>query len=60
VLTNLYSTAAEITKVQYWLDEGNVYVVTNKDQYYEYKKLFGSSAKIVYKKSWSTSKFVEG
>lgn len=60
VLTNLYSTAAEITKIQYWLNEGNVYVVTNKDQYYEYKKLFGSSAKIVYKKSWSTSKFVEG
>lgn len=60
VLNNLYSNATEITKIQYWLDKGNSYVVTDKDQYYEYKKLFGSSAKIVYKKSWSTSKFVEG
>lgn len=60
VLTNLYSNATEITKIQYWLDEGNVYVVANKDQYYDYKKLFGSSSKIVYKKSWSVSKFVEG
>lgn len=60
VLKNLYSNATEITKIQYWLDNGNYYYTTDKDTYIEYKKLFGSSAKIVYRKSWGKSKFVEG
>ena len=60
VLKNLYSTSTTITKIQYWLDQGNSYYVTDRDQYYEYKRLFGNSAKIVYKNTWSKSKFVEG
>lgn len=60
VLTNLYSTAADVTKIKYWLDQGNSYVVSSKDTYKEYKKLFGNSSKIVYKKEWSKSKFLEG
>lgn len=60
VLKNLYTTGTTVTKIQYWLDKGNSYIVTDRDQYYDYKKLFGNSAKIVYKNKWSTSKFVEG
>lgn len=60
VLKNLYTTGTTITKIRYWLDKGNSYIVTDRDQYYEYKKLFGNSANIVYKNKWSTSKFVEG
>ena len=60
VLKNLYTTGTTVTKIQYWLDKGNSYVVTDRNQYYDYKKLFGNSAKIVYKNKWSTSKFVEG
>jgi hypothetical protein len=60
VLSNLYSTSTTITKIQYWLDQGNTYVCTDKTQYHEYKKLFGNSARIIYKNKWSTSKFVEG
>ena len=60
VLKNLYTTGTTVTKIQYWLDKGNSYIVTDRDQYYDYKKLFGDSAKIVYKNKWSTSKFVEG
>jgi hypothetical protein len=60
VLKNLYSTGSTITKIQYWLDQGNSYYVTDRDQYYEYRKLFGNSANIYYKNKWSGSKFVEG
>ena len=60
VLKNLYSTGTTITKIQYWLDQGNSYVVTDRDQYREYKKLFGNSANIIYRNKWSGSKFVEG
>lgn len=60
VLKNLYSNSTEITKIKYWLDQGNYYYTTDRDQYLEYKKLFGNSARIVYKKKWSKSKFVEG
>lgn len=60
VLSNIYSKGTELTKIKYWLDSGNTYIVTDKSQYKEYKKLFGGSAKIVYKNKWSTSKFVEG
>ena len=60
VLQNLYTTAAEVVKIRYWLDNGNSYYATDKDKYKEYKKLFGSSSKIIYKNSWDKSKFVEG
>ena len=60
VLKNIYTNATEITKIQYWLDQGNSYYSTDKETYLEYKRIFGSASKIVYKKSWSTSKFVEG
>lgn len=60
VLKNIYSTGTTITKIKYWLDKGNSYVVTDKNQYREYKNIFGNSAKIVYQKKWSGSKFVEG
>ena len=60
VLKNIYTNATEITKIQYWLDQGNSYYTTDKETYLEYKRVFGSSSKIVYKKSWSESKFVEG
>lgn len=60
VLKNIYTNATEITKIQYWLDNGNSYYTTDKETYLEYKRIFGSSSKIVYKKSWNESKFVEG
>ena len=60
VLKNLYSTGTNITKIQYWLDQGNSYYVSDKEQYWEYKKIFGSDSRIVYNKNWKKSKFVEG
>ena len=60
VMNSIYTNATEITKIQYWLDNGNSYYVTDKETYLKYKRIFGSSSKIVYKKSWDGSKFVEG
>ena len=58
VLENLYSKASEITKIKWWISQGNKYVVTDKTQYDEYKRLLNSS-NIVYKDNWNKSKFVE-
>lgn len=60
VMNSIYTNATEITKIQYWLDNGNSYYVTDKETYLKYKRIFGSASKIVYKKSWDGSKFVEG
>lgn len=59
VLNNLYTNATKYTKIKYWLDQGNSYYVSDKDTYLKYKKLFGNTAKIVYRKSWKYSDFVE-
>lgn len=60
VLKNLYSKSTEVSKIKYWIyDLNNQYVVTDRDLYNTYKKLFGSTQGLVYKQSWSKSKFIE-
>jgi hypothetical protein len=56
VINRLYTDATSMTKIKWWTDQGNTYVVTDRDLYNEYRKMFGN---IVYKKNWSKSKFVE-
>lgn len=58
VLTSLYSEATTSTKIKYWIDAGNKYVTSNKEEYKKYKELYKSS-RIIYKEKWSKSKFVE-
>lgn len=59
VLNRVYSDATSKTKIKYWLDEGNYYYTSNKDEYNELRKLFKND-KIIYRSSWKTSKFVKG
>lgn len=59
VLKNLYSKSTEITKIKYWIEQDNYYIVTDKDLYNTYKKLFNNSKNILYKNTWSKSKFIE-
>lgn len=56
VLSRLYTEATNITKIKWWTDQGNKYVVTDRDLYNEYSKQFKN---IIYKKTWTKSKFVE-
>lgn len=56
VINRLYTEASSMTKIKWWTDQGNKYVVTNRDLYNEYRKMFKN---IVYKSTWKTSKFVE-
>ena len=56
VINRLYTDATSMTKIKWWTDQGNTYVVTDRDLYNEYRKMFSN---IVYKKNWSKSKFVE-
>jgi hypothetical protein len=56
VLSRLYTEATNVTKIKWWTDQGNKYVVTDRDLYNEYRKQFKN---IVYKKTWKGSKFVE-
>lgn len=56
VLERLYVEATNITKIKWWTDQGNKYVVTNDDLYKEYRRKFKN---IIYKKTWTKSKFVE-
>lgn len=59
VLNRVYSDATSKTKIKYWLDEGNYYYTSNKEEYNELRKLFKNN-KIIYRSSWKTSKFVKG
>ena len=56
VINRLYTEATSITKIKWWTDQGNKYVVTDRDLYNDYRSLFKN---IIYKKTWSKSKFVE-
>jgi hypothetical protein len=56
VINRLYTDATSMTKIKWWTDQGNTYVVTDRDLYSEYRKMFSN---IIYKKNWSKSKFVE-
>ena len=56
VLSRLYTEATNITKIKWWTDQGNKYVVTDRELYNEYRKQFKN---IIYKKTWTKSKFVE-
>lgn len=58
VIDRLYTDATNITKIKWWTDLGNKYVVTNEDQFKQYRKLF-DTRNIVYKKTWNKSKFME-
>lgn len=57
VLNRLYSDAASKTKIKAWVEEGNYYYTSNKDEYNELRKLLNNN-KIIYRSSWSKSKFV--
>ena len=56
VIDRLYTEATSMTKIKWWTDQGNIYVVTDRNLYNEYRKMFDN---ITYKKNWSNSKFVE-
>lgn len=56
VINRLYTEATSMTKIKWWTDQGNKYVVTDSDQYNEYRKMFNN---IIYKKTWTKSKFME-
>lgn len=58
VINRLYTEATNMTKIKWWLDSGNSYIVTSRDLYNEYRSLYDTN-KIIYKKTWSKSKFVE-
>lgn len=58
VIERLYTEASAMTKIKWWIDAGNKYVVTDRDTYTKYRTLF-DSANIVYKTTWTKSKFVE-
>lgn len=58
VIDRLYTEATSITKIKWWTDLGNKYVVTNEDQYKQYRTLF-DTRNIVYKEAWNKSKFME-
>lgn len=58
VIDRLYTEATSITKIQWWIDQGNKYVVTNEDLYRQYRSLFNNT-NIIYRKTWTKSKFVE-
>ena len=58
VLKRIYSDGTEMVKIKYWISLGNRYVTTDRDLYREYRNEFGSS--IMFRETWSKSKFVEG
>lgn len=59
VLNRIYDDATEMSKIQYWTSQsGNYYIVTDKQKATEYKKLVSNSSKIIYKTSWSQSKYI--
>lgn len=58
VISRLYIEASNLTKIKWWIDSGNSYVVTSRELYDEYRALYNSN-KIIYNKTWSKSKFVE-
>lgn len=57
VLKSVYSKSTDVTKIQYWLTQGNYYYETDKDSYLKYKSLFLNS-KYMYKPNSKGSKFV--
>ena len=56
VINRLYTEATTMTKIKWWTDLGNKYVVTDTELYIKYKSLFKN---IVYDRAWNKSKFVE-
>ena len=56
VLKNLYSKATEVTKIKYWLDSGNVYYTSNRDEYNKLRLVFDGG--VFYNAKWNKSKFV--
>lgn len=59
VLSSIYSEATSKTRIKYWLDSGNKYYTSNREEYLELRKLFNTT-NIRYNSSWKKSKFVEG
>ena len=58
-LESLYSKAATVTKIEYWLSHGNSYYTSSIEEYQRLRQQFNNSQQIQYKKNWNTSKFVE-
>lgn len=59
VIDKLYTDATSYTKVKYWVDSGNSYYTSNQSEYNNLINTLGKNSKIIYKKTWSKSKFVE-
>ena len=59
VLDQMYNDASSKTRIKYWLDGGNMYYTSNKEEYAELRKLFGNT-NIKFNTNWKKSKFVEG
>lgn len=57
-LKQLYTSATELTKINYWLSKGNKYYETSSQKYYKYYDYLDSS-NYIYKKSWDKSKFIQ-
>lgn len=60
VLSSLYTKATNVSKIEYWTSLGKKYIVTNQDDLKYYKSIITNKSNIIYKQSWSKSKFVEG
>lgn len=59
VLKGLYTKTSEITKIKWWTSKGNQYVVTDRNKFNTYRDALGTTQGLIYKQSWSKSKFIE-
>ena len=56
VIKSIYTDASNKTKIKAWVEAGNYYYTSNKEEYNELRKLINTN--IIYRSSWSKSKFV--
>jgi hypothetical protein len=59
VISKLYTDGSNYAKIKYWIDSGNSYYTSNQREYNNLINILGKNSKIIYKKTWSKSKFVE-
>lgn len=59
VINKLYTDGSNYAKIKYWIDSGNSYYTSNQTEYNNLINILGKNNKIIYKKTWSKSKFVE-
>jgi hypothetical protein len=59
VLSRIYESATELTKIKYWIDLNNVYVFTTYDKMNEHKNYFGTNKNVRVIPGFSGSKFIK-